>query len=159
MRSLEPLRRPLVSGVLISIYKVTPLRRIKALIAKLGLDTHWRGAIIVAYMLKKSGMDVIYLGNAMPEEIIMTAIDEDVDIVGLSSLGGAHVSLGRDVIDLAKRYGILENMVFVIGGVIPPADVDMLRKIGYDEVFLPGAKEQDIVPKLIELVKIKRKTQ
>jgi len=104
-------------------------------------------------------MDVIYLGNAMPEEIIMAAIDEDVDIVGLSSLGGAHVFLGRDVIILAKRYGILENTVFVIGGVIPSADVDMLRMIGYDEVFLPGAKEQDIVPKLIELVKIKRKTQ
>jgi len=132
------------------------MRRIKALIAKLGLDTHWRGAVIVAYMLKKAGMDVIYLGNAMPQDIISTAVDEDVDIVGLSSLGGAHISLGRDVIELAKKYGILENTVFVIGGVIPPGDVEVLLKIGYDAVFLPGARESEILSKLIELVKKKR---
>ncbi len=131
-------------------------RRIKAVIAKLGLDTHWRGVIIVAYMLRKAGMNVIYLGNAMPLDIIKTAIDEDADIVGLSSLGGAHISLGREVISLAEKYGLLESMVFVIGGVIPPADVEELRKLGYDEVFLPGAREEEIIGRLIELVKKKR---
>lgn len=128
---------------------LTPLgrrtRRVKALIAKLGLDTHWRGAIVVAYMLRNAGMDVIYLGNSMPEEIVEAAIDEDPDIVGISSLGGAHITLGREVIDLAKRAGIYESRVFVIGGVIPPEDEKKLLELGYDAVFGPGATEKDIL--------------
>ncbi len=121
------------------------VRRVKVLIAKLGLDTHWRGAIVVAYMLRNAGMDVIYLGNAMPDDIIEAAIDEDPDVIGVSSLGGAHISLGKEVIELAKRMGIYESKVFVIGGVIPPEDEKKLIELGYDAVFGPGATEKEIL--------------
>jgi methylmalonyl-CoA mutase C-terminal domain/subunit len=121
------------------------VRRVKVLIAKLGLDTHWRGAIVVAYMLRNAGMDVIYLGNAMPDDIIEAAIDEDPDVIGVSSLGGAHISLGKEVIELAKRMGIYEGKVFVIGGVIPPEDEKKLIELGYDAVFGPGATEKEIL--------------
>jgi methylmalonyl-CoA mutase C-terminal domain/subunit len=121
------------------------VRRVKVLIAKLGLDTHWRGAIVVAYMLRNAGMDVIYLGNAMPDDIIDAAIDEDPDVIGVSSLGGAHISLGKEVIELAKRMGIYESKVFVIGGVIPPEDEKKLIELGYDAVFGPGATEKEIL--------------
>ncbi len=121
------------------------VRRVKVLIAKLGLDTHWRGAIVVAYMLRNAGMDVIYLGNAMPDDIIEAAIDEDPDVIGVSSLGGAHISLGKEVIELAKRMGIYESKVFVIGGVIPPEDEKKLIELGYDAVFGPGATEKEML--------------
>lgn len=121
------------------------VRRVKVLIAKLGLDTHWRGAIVVAYMLRNAGMDVIYLSNAMPDDIIEAAIDEDPDVIGVSSLGGAHISLGKEVIELAKRMGIYESKVFVIGGVIPPEDEKKLIELGYDAVFGPGATEKEIL--------------
>jgi methylmalonyl-CoA mutase C-terminal domain/subunit len=121
------------------------VRRVKVLIAKLGLDTHWRGAIVVAYMLRNAGMDVIYLSNAMPDDIIEAAIDEDPDVIGVSSLGGAHISLGKEVIELAKRMGIYESKVFVIGGVIPPEDEKKLIELGYDAVFGPGATEKEML--------------
>lgn len=124
------------------------LNRIKVLIAKLGIDTHWRGAITVAYLLKNAGMDVIYLGNSMPEDIIEAVIDEDPQVVGVSSLGGAHLSLGRMVIELAKKNNVFDR-VYVIGGVIPPADVEILLKNGYDLVFGPGATEREIIDGIV----------
>ncbi len=121
------------------------LKRIKVLIAKLGLDTHWRGAITVAHILKNAGMDVLYLGNSMPEDIIEAVIDEDPQVVGLSSLGGAHLSLGEKVLELAKTHNLHNTKVYVIGGVIPPDDEQKLLKIGYDLVFGANATEQEII--------------
>jgi methylmalonyl-CoA mutase C-terminal domain/subunit len=130
-------------------------RRVKVLIAKLGLDPHWRGAIVVAHMLRNAGMDVIYLGNAMPDEIVKTIIDEDPDVVGISSLGGAHISLGREVIEEAKRKGVYEGRVFIIGGIIPPGDEEKLIASGYDAVFGPGATEKEILAVINQKLKEK----
>lgn len=120
-------------------------RRAKVVVAKLGLDTHWRGAIIVAYMLRRAGMDVVYLGNAMPQQIIDAAVEEGADLVGVSSLGGAHLSLGLELIRLARASNLVSSAVFVMGGVIPPEDERVLRENGYDALFGPGTSEEAIV--------------
>ena len=95
-------------------------RRIKVLLAKLGLDVHNRGLITVAKELRDAGMEVIYVGNSLPDEILSTAIQEDVDLVGVSSLGGAHLSLGTQLIERAERQGLSQDMAFMIGGVFSP---------------------------------------
>ena len=118
--------------------------KIKVVIATLGLETHWRGAITVAGMLRNQGMDVIYLGNAYPEEIIEVAIHEDADVVGISSLLGAHLTLGGELLQMAKQNGIKDEFVFIIGGVIPPYDVPKLKELGFEGIFGPGAREEEI---------------
>ena len=80
-------------------------RKIKVVIAKLGLDIHWRGVYLVAQYLKEAGMDVVYLGNKFPAEIVEAAIEEDADVVGLSSLCGNHLALGPMVVDMLKEKG------------------------------------------------------
>jgi len=127
-------------------------RRIKVLLSKLGLDVHNRGIITVARELRDAGMEVIYIGNALPPEIIRTAVQEDVDVVGVSSLGGAHVTLGRELIVEAKREQVFGEMAFVIGGVIPPGDADELREFGYDATFLPGATREEIIRSVEQIV-------
>lgn len=129
--------------------------KVKALIAKLGIDVHWRGAIVVAYMLRDAGMEVIYLGNAMPDDIVKAIIDEDPDVVGISSLGGAHLSLGREVIELAKKKGVYENRVFVMGGIIPSQDKEKLIELGYDAIFGPGATKEEILAVINQKLKEK----
>jgi methylmalonyl-CoA mutase C-terminal domain/subunit len=113
-------------------------RRIKAIIATLGLETHWRGAVTVAGMLRNQGIEVIYLGNAYPEEVIEAAIQKDVDIVGISTLLGCHLSLGSEVLRIAKEKAVKDRMVFIVGGVFPPNDVPKLRQLGFDGIFGPG---------------------
>lgn len=120
-------------------------KRVKVLMAKLGLDVHSRGAITVSSMLRDAGMEVIYIGNAVPQEIINTAIQEDVDVVGVSSLGGAHLTLGKDITDLAKSQKLQDHMVFLMGGVHPPRDEAPLKEMGFDDVFGPGATQAQIV--------------
>ncbi len=105
--------------------------QIKVLLSKLGLDVHNRGLITVAKELRDAGMEVIYIGNSLPKEIIRTAIQEGVDVVGISSLGGAHLTLGGELMEVAKREGLQEGMAFIIGGVFPPADAEKLREIGW----------------------------
>jgi len=119
--------------------------RIKVLLSKLGLDVHNRGLITVAKELRDAGMEVIYIGNSFPREIIQTAIQEDVDVVGVSSLGGAHLTLGGDLIEEAKREGLKQRMAFMIGGVFPPADAAKLEQIGFDKTFMPGATRDEIL--------------
>ena len=118
--------------------------KIKVVIATLGLETHWRGAITVAGMLRNQGMDVIYLGNAYPEEIIEVAIHEDADVVGISSLLGAHLTLGGELLQMAKQKGIKDELVFIVGGIFPPYDVPKLKELGFDGIFGPGAREEEI---------------
>ena len=120
-------------------------RKVKVLLAKLGLDVHNRGLITVAMELRDEGMEVIYLGNCMPDEIIATAVQEQVDVVGVSSLGGAHLSLGRLLIQKAAEKGFKEDLVFLIGGVFSPEDAEELAKIGFDGVYPPGSTRQTIV--------------
>ncbi|MBW2094551.1 MAG: cobalamin B12-binding domain-containing protein [Deltaproteobacteria bacterium] len=133
-------------------------KKIKVLLAKLGLDVHNRGIITVAKKLRNAGMEVVYLGNALPDEIIRSAIQEDVDMVGISSLSGAHLSLGSLLIREAEKENFKDNIVYVIGGVFPPADAQKLREIGFDGIFTPGATGDDIVSSIQRMVAEKQET-
>ena len=127
-------------------------RKIKVLLAKLGLDVHNRGVITVAKELRNAGMEVVYIGNALPAEILNTALQEDADVVGVSSLGGAHLTLGRPLVSEARENGLADRMVFVIGGVFAPEDAEELRRVGFDGIFTPGATEEEIVSSVKRLV-------
>jgi methylmalonyl-CoA mutase C-terminal domain/subunit len=132
--------------------------KIKVLLSKLGLDVHNRGLITVARQLRNAGMEVIYIGNALPKEIISAAIQEYVDVVGVSSLGGAHITLGTPLIEQAKREGVKDKVVFLMGGVFPPEDNVILKEIGFDEVFTPGATRDEIVSSIKKLVSSKKRS-
>ncbi len=112
--------------------------------AKLGLDIHWRGVLLVSQFLKDAGMEVIYLGNKFPEQIVEAAIEEDADIIGLSTLGGNHLTLGPKVIDLLKEKGIAHVKV-VMGGVIPPKHIPLLKEKGIHEVYGPDTPMEVII--------------
>jgi methylmalonyl-CoA mutase C-terminal domain/subunit len=130
---------------------------IKVILSKLGLDVHSRGVFIVAKILRDAGMEVIYLGNSMPEQIIKAAIQEDADIIGVSSLSGAHLTLGADLIGEAEKEGIKENKIYVIGGAISPEDVNKLKGIGFDAVFTSGSTNEEIVSSIKKLYELKTK--
>ncbi|MBW2559556.1 MAG: cobalamin B12-binding domain-containing protein [Deltaproteobacteria bacterium] len=119
-------------------------KRNRMLIARLGMDAHWRGSIVVAKALRDAGMEVIYGGNQMPERIVDSAIQEDVDIIGLSSLSGNHMILAPEVIELLKSKGI-DDITVVFGGTVPPDDVPKLKEAGIAEVFGPGTSLNKIV--------------
>ncbi|MBW2706307.1 MAG: cobalamin B12-binding domain-containing protein [Deltaproteobacteria bacterium] len=131
-------------------------RKVKVLLAKLGLDVHNRGLVTVAMELRDAGMEVIYLGNCLPDEIITTAIQEQVDVIGVSSLGGAHLSLGSLLMQKAADRGLKEELVFLIGGVFSPEDADELEKIGFDGVYPPGSTRQTIVNGLKKALAVKQ---
>lgn len=117
---------------------MTTERKIRVLIAKPGLDSHDRGAKIVARALRDAGMEIIYTGlRQTPEQIVETALQEDVDVIGLSILSGAHTALFPKIMKLMKEKGIDDVLVFA-GGIIPQEDVPALKKIGIKEVFGPG---------------------
>jgi len=126
--------------------------QIKVLLSKLGLDVHNRGVITVAKELRDAGMEVIYIGNSLPKEIIRTAIQEGVDVIGVSSLGGAHLTLGGELIEEAKKEKLEESMAFVIGGVFSTPDAEKLREIGFDGTFVPGATREEIVSSIRKIV-------
>ncbi len=120
-------------------------RKIKVVMAKLGLDIHWRGVYLVSQFLRDAGMDVVYLGNKFPEQIVEAAIEEDADIVGLSTLSGNHLTLGPKVVQLLKEKGMDRVKVFM-GGVMPPADaIELEEKHGVEKVFLPDTPMETIV--------------
>jgi len=113
-------------------------KKIKVLIAKPGLDGHDRGAKIVARGLRDAGFEVVYTGlHQTPEEIVATAIQEDVDVIGVSSLAGAHMYLFPRIIELLKEQGADDIPVFG-GGIIPEDDIPLLKKAGIREIFTPG---------------------
>ncbi|HOW45368.1 MAG TPA: cobalamin B12-binding domain-containing protein [Candidatus Aminicenantes bacterium] len=125
--------------------------RIKVLIAKPGLDGHDRGAKIVAKYLRDAGMEVIYTGlRQSPETIVNTAVQEDVSIVGLSILSGAHTQLCRKIMAVYREKGITPPPMF-LGGIIPAADVPELKQIGIAEVFPPGTPLERIAAKVREI--------
>ena len=110
-------------------------KKIKILLAKLGLDVHNRGLITVAKTLCDAGYEIVYINNAFPKEIISTAIQESVDVIGVSSLCGAHITLGRKLLEEAATYELKEEMIFLIGGVFSPLDIPILEEIGFNKVF------------------------
>ncbi len=119
-------------------------KRIRVLIARLGLDSHWRGSIMVARALRDAGMEVIYLGNQLPEEIVEAAIQEDADIVGLSTLSGNHMMLAPEVVQKLEAKGA-EDKTVILGGTIPPDDVPKLKNAGIGEIFGPGTPFENII--------------
>jgi methylmalonyl-CoA mutase C-terminal domain/subunit len=124
----------------------------RILIAKPGLDGHDRGAKVVARALRNAGMEVIYTGlHQTPLQIVSTAIDEDVDAVGLSILSGAHKTIFPKIMVLLKEKGISDMLVFG-GGTIPRKDWDGLKTIGVGKIFTPGSDTQEIVDYLNEVI-------
>jgi methylmalonyl-CoA mutase C-terminal domain/subunit len=111
---------------------------IRVLVAKPGLDGHDQGAKVIAYGLKDEGFEVIYTGlRRTPEEIANAAVDEDVDVIGLSILSGAHLSIVRRLMSLLEEKGVGDKMVLV-GGIIPEEDIPKLKEMGVAEVFVSG---------------------
>jgi methylmalonyl-CoA mutase C-terminal domain/subunit len=122
-----------------------PEKKIRVLIAKPGLDGHDRGAKIIARALRDAGMEVIYTGlRQTPEMIAAAAEQEDVDVIGLSILSGAHNTLCPHLMELLGKKG-MHDVTVVVGGIIPEADIPGLKKAGIAEVFLPGTPTHDIV--------------
>ncbi|HEX2923002.1 MAG TPA: cobalamin B12-binding domain-containing protein [Chloroflexota bacterium] len=127
-------------------------RKIRVLVAKPGLDGHDRGAKVVARALRDAGMEVVYTGiRQTPQTIADAALQEDVDVIGLSSLSGAHMSLFSRVMDELKRRG-LDDLVVIAGGIIPDEDHEALKGMGIKAVFGPGASTQDMAEFIREAV-------
>ncbi len=120
-------------------------QRIRVLVAKPGLDGHDRGAKIVARALRDAGMEVIYTGlRQTPEQIARAAVDEDVDVVGISILSGAHNTILPRICQLLREQG-REDVLVIVGGIIPDEDIPALQAAGVAAVFQPGASTQEIV--------------
>ena len=127
-------------------------KKIRVLIAKPGLNGHDRGAKIVARGLAEEGMEVIYAGLwNTPEQIVETAIQEDVDVIGLSILSGAHDVLIPEVLKILKEKGV-DNVIVIVGGTIPLEDVKLLKDYGVKEVFLPGTTISEIAKFIRQIV-------
>lgn len=131
-------------------------RRIRVLVAKVGLDGHDRGAKVVAAALRDAGMEVIYTGlRKTPEMIVEAAMQEDVDAIGVSILSGAHMTIFPRIIALLKAKGLNDVLLFG-GGIIPEKDIDELGKLGVGKLFTPGASTQTIIGYVREWVATRR---
>jgi methylmalonyl-CoA mutase C-terminal domain/subunit len=121
------------------------MRKVRVIIAKPGLDGHDRGAKVIARALRDAGMEVVYTGlRQTPEQIVTAALQEDADVVGLSILSGAHNHIAPRLMELLKASG-LDDVLVMIGGIIPDVDVPRLQAIGVKGVFLPGTPMKDII--------------
>ncbi|MBA7651923.1 Methylmalonyl-CoA mutase [subsurface metagenome] len=128
-------------------------KKIRVLVAKPGLDGHDRGAKVICRSLRDAGFEVIYTGlRRTPEEIVSSAIQEDVDVIGLSILSGAHNVLVPKIMDLLKEKGA-EDVNVIAGGIIPDKDIPGLEKMGISKIFLPGSSTEDIVEWIKENIK------
>ncbi|MCS6859191.1 MAG: cobalamin B12-binding domain-containing protein [Abditibacteriales bacterium] len=120
-------------------------RPIRVLLAKAGLDGHDRGIKVIARALRDAGMEVIYLGLFQtPEQIIAAAVQEDVDVIGVSVLSGAHLPIMRRVCELRAKH-LIDDVPIVLGGIIPDDDIPELKALGVAEVFTPGTSLEDII--------------
>jgi methylmalonyl-CoA mutase C-terminal domain/subunit len=121
------------------------MRNLRVIVAKPGLDGHDRGAKVIARALRDAGMEVIYTGlRQTPEMVVAAALQEDADVIGLSILSGAHNHIAPQLMKLLKEKG-LEDVLVVIGGIIPEQDIPKLHEIGVKGVFLPGTPMQQII--------------
>jgi methylmalonyl-CoA mutase C-terminal domain/subunit len=124
---------------------ITSMRKLRVVIAKPGLDGHDRGAKVIARALRDAGMEVIYTGlRQTPEQIVTAALQEDADVIGLSILSGAHNHIAPRLMELLKAKG-LDDVLVVIGGIIPDVDIPKLKALGIRGVFLPGTPMQEII--------------
>ncbi len=120
-------------------------KKIRVLVAKPGLDGHDRGAKVIARALRDAGMEVIYTGlRQTPEMIVNASLQEDVDVIGLSILSGAHLAIVPRVIELMKQHK-MDDVIVVVGGIIPDQDVEALKKAGVTGIFIPGTPMDEIV--------------
>jgi methylmalonyl-CoA mutase C-terminal domain/subunit len=121
------------------------MRKIRVVIAKPGLDGHDRGAKVIARALRDAGMEVIYMGlRQTPEQIVAAALQEDADVIGLSILSGAHMHICPRVMALLQEKG-LQDVLVVVGGIIPDVDIPRLQAMGIKGIFLPGTPMQGII--------------
>jgi len=121
------------------------MRKIRVVIAKPGLDGHDRGAKVIARALRDAGMEVIYTGlRQTPEQIAAAALQEDADVIGLSILSGAHMHVCPRLMELLKEKG-LDDVLVLVGGIIPDVDIPKLQAMGIKGIFLPGSPMQDII--------------
>lgn len=121
-------------------------RKIRVLLSKPGLDGHDRGVKVVARALRDAGMEVIYTGlHKSPEQIVQAALQEDVDVVGLSSLSGSHMSLFPRIMELLEENEMAADTLVVVGGIIPDVDIPVLNEIGIKGIFGPGTDTNEIV--------------
>jgi len=119
-------------------------KKTKVLVAKPGVDGHWRGMFVVASALRDAGMEVIYGGNMPPEQIAMTAVQEDVDVVGLSIMTGSPIILSSETIKELKKVG-KENVMVIVGGILTDHDIPVLKEAGVGGVFRTGTPMSEIV--------------
>jgi methylmalonyl-CoA mutase C-terminal domain/subunit len=135
----------------------TPAAPIRVLLAKVGLDGHDRGVKVVARALRDGGMEVVYTGlHRSPEEVVATAVQEDVDVVGVSLLSGAHMTLFPRIIDLMKEQGVLDDYLLVGGGVMPDEDVVALKEMGVAEILGQDTPPDALVERVRTLVAERR---
>ncbi|WP_276257812.1 cobalamin B12-binding domain-containing protein [Haloglomus litoreum] len=121
-------------------------RTIRCLVAKVGLDGHDRGAHVIARAFRDAGFEVIYSGlHKAPDEIVQAAVQEDVDVLGISILSGAHNTLVPKIVEGLKEYGAFEDTLIIVGGIIPEDDRPGLREAGVAEIFGPGASMQETI--------------
>ena len=121
---------------------MTDQHKIKVLLAQFPLETHSRGIITVAGMLRDAGMEVVLMGNALPEQIVETAVQEYVDVIGVSTYCGGELALGGELLKAAEKRGIKKQTAFLLGGIFPPADIPKLQEMGFDGTFLSATKEE-----------------
>jgi methylmalonyl-CoA mutase, C-terminal domain len=127
-------------------------RPIRVLVAKVGLDGHDRGAKVIATALRDAGMEIIYTGlRQTPEMVVQAALQEDVDVIGVSILSGAHNTVFPRIIDLMKKEG-LDNVLLTGGGIIPDEDMQQLNAMGVGKLFAPGSNMSDIATYIKEWV-------
>ena len=123
----------------------------KVVVAKLGMDAHWRGVIVVAHALRDAGMEVVYLGHATVGQLVTAVVQEDPSLVGLSSLSGNHLDECRAVLDGLRGAGV-EDLPVVIGGTIPPSDEPALAEMGISAVFGSGTPLRTILARIADLL-------
>ncbi|MBA2422810.1 MAG: cobalamin B12-binding domain-containing protein [Chitinophagales bacterium] len=136
---------------------VEPFKRpIRVLVAKVGLDGHDRGAKVIASSLRDAGMEVIYTGlRQTPEMVVNAALQEDVDVIGVSILSGAHMTVFPKIMKLIEEKG-MDDVLVTGGGIIPDEDMDALQKLGVGKLFSPGTSSRAIVEYIIDWVKMHR---
>ena len=117
-------------------------KKIKVLLAQFPLETHSRGMFTVAGQLRDAGMEVVLIGNELPERIIETAVQEDVDVIGISTYCGGELAMGSDLLKAAEERGIKDSTVFLLGGIFPPKDIPKLKELGFSGTFLSATKEE-----------------
>lgn len=123
-----------------------PRDRIKVVVAKPGLDGHDRGAKVIARSLRDAGMEVVYTGIFQtPESILRTVVQEDAQVLGLSSLSGAHMEYAEELLEALGKEEIGEQILFIVGGTIPDQDASRLKQLGVAEVFGPGTSTEAVV--------------